>query len=125
MAEGHREAAPRVLDGREHDGTLAAEGRRPTTHHIAVYPRILTAANRQCPADHDPIVARQYPCDPIVVALRQRLRHAPPNQMTISPRRLHQTYWFRLRRLRANRSLAPVSKRTPHGTCRRVERVHP
>ena len=45
MAEGHREAAPRVLDGREHDGTLAAEGRPLTTRHIAVYPRILTAAN--------------------------------------------------------------------------------
>ena len=27
MAEGHREAAPRVLDGREHGGSLAAEGR--------------------------------------------------------------------------------------------------
>ena len=46
MAKGHREAAPRVLDGREHDGTLAAEGRPLTTRHIAVYPRILTAANR-------------------------------------------------------------------------------
>ena len=45
MAEGHREAAPRVLDGREHDRTLAAESRRPITRHIAVYPRILTAAN--------------------------------------------------------------------------------
>ena len=45
MAKGHREAAPRVLDGREHDGTLAAEGRPLTTRHIAVYPRILTAAN--------------------------------------------------------------------------------
>jgi hypothetical protein len=45
MAEGHREAAPRVLDGREHDGILAAEGRRLSTRHIAVYPRILTAAN--------------------------------------------------------------------------------
>jgi hypothetical protein len=45
MAEGHREAAPRVLDGREHDGSLAAEGRRPITRHIAVYPRNLTAAN--------------------------------------------------------------------------------
>jgi hypothetical protein len=38
MAEGHREAAPRVLDGREHGGSLAAEGRRPITRHIAVYP---------------------------------------------------------------------------------------
>ena len=47
MAEGHREAARSVLDGREHDGTLAAEGRRPTTRHIAVYPRILTAANNR------------------------------------------------------------------------------
>lgn len=28
IAEGHREAASRVLDGREHDGTLAAEGRQ-------------------------------------------------------------------------------------------------
>jgi hypothetical protein len=45
MAEGHREAAPRVLDGREHDGSLAAEGRRHITRHIAVYPRNLTAAN--------------------------------------------------------------------------------
>ena len=45
MAEGHREAAPRVLDGREHGGSLAAEGRRPITRHIAVYPRKLTAAN--------------------------------------------------------------------------------
>jgi hypothetical protein len=43
MAEGHREAAPRVLDGRKHGGSLAAEGRRPS--HIAVYPRKLTAAN--------------------------------------------------------------------------------
>ena len=49
MAEGHREAAPRVLDGREHDGSLAAEGRRHITRHIAVYPRNLTAANTsQC-----------------------------------------------------------------------------
>jgi hypothetical protein len=47
MAEGHREAAPRVLDGREHDGSLAAEGRRHITRHIAVYPRNLTAANTQ------------------------------------------------------------------------------
>jgi hypothetical protein len=46
MAEGHREAAPRVLDGREHDGTLAAEGRPLTIRHIAGYPRILTAANK-------------------------------------------------------------------------------
>ena len=46
MAEGHREAAPRVLDGREHDGSLAAEGRRHITRHIAVYPRNLTAANK-------------------------------------------------------------------------------
>jgi hypothetical protein len=46
MAEGHREAAPRVLDGREHGGSLAAEGRQPITRHIAVYPRKLTAANR-------------------------------------------------------------------------------
>jgi hypothetical protein len=45
MAEGHRKAAPRVLDGREHDGILAAEGRRLSTRHIAVYPRILTAGN--------------------------------------------------------------------------------
>jgi hypothetical protein len=45
MAEGHREAAPRVLDGRKHDGSLAAEGQRPITRHIAVYPRNLTAAN--------------------------------------------------------------------------------
>ena len=45
MAEGHREAAPRVLDGREHDGILAAVGRQLSTRHIAVYPRILTAAN--------------------------------------------------------------------------------
>jgi hypothetical protein len=45
MAEGHREAASRVLDGREHDGTLAAEGRRLTIRHFAVYPRILTAGN--------------------------------------------------------------------------------
>ena len=45
MAEGHREAAPRVLDGREHDGTLAAEGRRLSFRYIAVYPRILPAAN--------------------------------------------------------------------------------
>ena len=45
MAEGHREAAPRVLDGPEHDGTLATESRRPITRHIAVYLRILTAAN--------------------------------------------------------------------------------
>ena len=45
MAEGHREAAPRVLDRREHDGTLAAEGRRPISRHIAVYPRILAAGN--------------------------------------------------------------------------------
>jgi hypothetical protein len=54
MAEGHREAAPRVLDGREHEGTLPAEGRRLTARHIASYPRILTAANnrscrRPCP----------------------------------------------------------------------------
>jgi hypothetical protein len=28
MAEGHRVAARSVLDGREHDGTLAADGRR-------------------------------------------------------------------------------------------------
>jgi hypothetical protein len=28
MAEGHREAARSVLDGREHDGTLDADGRR-------------------------------------------------------------------------------------------------
>jgi hypothetical protein len=48
VAEGHREAAPRVLDGREHGGSLAAEGRRPITGHIAVYPRKLTAANK-CP----------------------------------------------------------------------------
>jgi hypothetical protein len=34
------------LDGREHGGSLAAEGRRPITRHIAVYPRKLTAANR-------------------------------------------------------------------------------
>jgi len=47
MAEGHREAAPRVLDGREHGGSLAAEGRRPITRHIAVYPRKLTAANNR------------------------------------------------------------------------------
>jgi hypothetical protein len=47
MAEGHREAAPRVLDGREHGGSLAAEGRRPITRHIAVYPRKLTAANKR------------------------------------------------------------------------------
>ena len=45
MAEGHREAARSVIDGREHDGTFAAEGRRLTIRHIAVYPRILTAAN--------------------------------------------------------------------------------
>src|SRR6202020_865501 len=49
MAEGHREAAPRVLDGREHGGSLAAEGRRPITRHIAVYPRKLTAANSRLP----------------------------------------------------------------------------
>jgi len=46
MAEGHREAARSVIDGREHDGTLAAEGRQSTSmRHIAVYVRILTAAN--------------------------------------------------------------------------------
>jgi hypothetical protein len=28
MAEGHRRAARSVLDGREHDGTLDADGRR-------------------------------------------------------------------------------------------------
>jgi hypothetical protein len=49
MAEGHREAASRVLDGREHDGSLAAEGRRHITRHIAVYPRNLTAANTRVP----------------------------------------------------------------------------
>jgi hypothetical protein len=54
MAEGHREAAPRVLDGREHDGSLAAEGRRPITRHIAVYPRNLTAANMAAPVAGDP-----------------------------------------------------------------------
>ena len=44
--EGRRREAPPIpIDGREHDGTLAAEGRQLTTRHIAVYPRILTAAN--------------------------------------------------------------------------------
>ena len=52
MAEGHREAAPRVLDGREHDGTLAAEGRRLSFRYIAVYPRILPAANTECRIDN-------------------------------------------------------------------------
>ena len=58
MAEGHREAAPRVLDGREHGGSLAAEGRRPITRHIAVYPRKLTAANTASPqaADGTPLL---------------------------------------------------------------------
>ena len=45
MAKGHPEAARSVIDGREHDGSLTAEGRRPVTRHIAVYPRNLTAAN--------------------------------------------------------------------------------
>jgi hypothetical protein len=54
MAEGHREAAPRVLDGREHGGSLAAEGRQPITRHIAVYPRKLTAANTTLPGRLNP-----------------------------------------------------------------------
>ena len=51
MNEGHLEAARSVLDGRERDGNIAAEGRkgnRPRTlrHHtvIAVYVRVLVAA---------------------------------------------------------------------------------
>jgi len=58
MKWGHREAARSVLDGREHDGNIAAEGRkgnRPRTlrHRavIAVYVRVLVAANTRatCP----------------------------------------------------------------------------
>ena len=57
------------------------------------------ANRRQRPGDHHPVVAGQHPGDPVVVALRQRLAHAAP-PATMPRGRLHQTYWFRLRRLR-------------------------
>ena len=43
------------------------------------------ANSRQCPGDHHPVVARQHTGDPIVVAVRQRLAHAVPRQVTLSP----------------------------------------
>jgi hypothetical protein len=50
MAAGHRAfgAARSVLDSREHDGILAAPGppMPPKPHLAAVYPRFLTAADR-------------------------------------------------------------------------------
>jgi len=83
MAEGHREAAPRVLDGREHHGTLAAEGRRLSFRYIAVYPRILAAAN-----------IGQYPIEPLIAKLhiwlqRSVFSHGPvPNYFNPGSRRL-------------------------------------
>jgi hypothetical protein len=57
MADGHREAARSVIDGREHDGTLAAEGRQSTgMRHIAVYLRILTAANNNSQGEYSSII---------------------------------------------------------------------
>ena len=55
MAEGHREAARSVIDGREHDGTFAAEGRQLTIRHIAVYPRILPPPTWAELAHRDPL----------------------------------------------------------------------
>ena len=45
MAEGHREAARSVIDGREHDGTLAAEGRQ--YHQHAPHRRLCTDSHRR------------------------------------------------------------------------------
>ena len=58
------------------------------------------ADHRQRPGDHHPVVAGQHPGYPIVIAFRQRLAHGIPRQVTLSRGMLHQTYWFRLRRLR-------------------------
>ena len=44
MAEGHREAAPRVLDGREHGGSLA---RRRTTAHNPPHRRLSAGTHRR------------------------------------------------------------------------------
>ncbi|MGB9413547.1 MAG: hypothetical protein WCB26_20375 [Pseudolabrys sp.] len=44
-----RAGARSVIDRREHDGTLAAEGRQSTSmRHIAVYVRILTRKRLAC-----------------------------------------------------------------------------
>ena len=42
------------------------------------------ADHRHGPRDDHPVVARQHPGYPIVVALHQRLRHGVPHQMTLS-----------------------------------------
>ena len=63
------------------------------------------AHHRQRPGDHQSVVARQHPGDPVVVAIRQRLAHVAPGD---NPQgRLHQTYWFRLRRLRVSDGTFP------------------
>jgi hypothetical protein len=38
------------------------------------------ANHRQRPGDHQSVVARQHPGDPVVVAFRQRLAHASPRR---------------------------------------------
>ena len=89
-ARRRAQAAPRVLDGREHDGSPAAEGRRPITRHIAVYPRNLTAANTSQGCWSELLQHRP-------------LRHAGPGSARPQPERL------RLSVLRANRLTVPRS----------------
>jgi hypothetical protein len=45
MAEGHREVARSVIDGREHEGNLAAEGRQ--YHQHAPHRRLCTDSHRR------------------------------------------------------------------------------
>ena len=79
---------------------------------------------RQRAGDHQSVVARKYPADPVVVAFRQRLAHPPP-PATMPQGRLHQTYWFRLRRLREETYAALIEPRPSSSTrSRRVAGSH-